>query len=82
MARLSPFSSASAGTVTVTVAWLGASSVMYSSLWPASRWMKHSPLPQSSSCCSISSFALSVRARSWDVYSSGSISMMRPSFLG
>lgn len=64
MARLSPFSSASAGTVTVTVAWLGASSVMYSSLWPASRWMKHSPLPQSSSCCSISSFALSVRARS------------------
>lgn len=35
MARLSPFSSVSAGTVTVTVAWLGASSVMYSSLWPA-----------------------------------------------
>ena len=40
MARLSPFSSASAGTVTVTVAWLGASSVMYSSLRPASCWMK------------------------------------------
>lgn len=35
MARLSPFSSVSAGTVTETVAWLGASSVMYSSLRPA-----------------------------------------------